>query len=155
VASVGVGGKPPTELERPTFDERSGFAALAEAKTLQAEQNRRAEIVVAHESVNILAVHLGHCERVVRGRRDLTVPGIELEVFYRRCAIGLPSAETADEHGGLGQVRGAFLSRQYETNRAIIDEAIIEETQRRDDVTSSKPSLLRPRTLAGRKHTSS
>ena len=133
MAAIGVGGEPPTDLERPAFDERSGFAALAEAKTLQAEQNRRAEIVVAHESVDILAAHIGHCERVVRGGRDLAVPGIELEVLYRRCAIGFPSAETTDEHRRLGQVRGAFLRRKYETNRAIIDEAIIEQTKRRDD----------------------
>src|ERR1700722_13674624 len=137
VAAVGVGGEPPTDLERPAFDENSGLAALAEAKTLEAEQNRRAEIVVAHEGIDILAAGLGRCKRVVRGRRDLGVPGIELEVFYRRCAIGFPSAETTDEHGRLGQVRGAFLGRQDETNRAIIDEAIIEETQRRDNETRS------------------
>src|ERR1700733_8366000 len=133
VAAVGVGGEPPAELERPAFDERSGFAALAEAKPLQAEQNRRAEIVVAHESVDILAAYFGHGERVVRGGRNLAAPGIEFEVFYRRCAIGLPSAETTDEHGRLGQVRGAFLSRQDEKTPPIIDEAIIEETKRRDD----------------------
>ena len=38
VASIGVGGKPPAELERAPFDERSAFAALAEAKTLEAER---------------------------------------------------------------------------------------------------------------------
>ena len=61
------------------------------------------------------------------------MPGIELEILDRRCAIRLPCAETTDEHGRLGQVLGAFLSRQDETNCAIIDEAVIEETQRRDD----------------------
>ena len=61
------------------------------------------------------------------------MPGIELEVFDRRRAIGFPSAETADQHGRLGQIRGAFLGRQNETNRAIIDEAIVEQTKRRDD----------------------
>ena len=61
------------------------------------------------------------------------MPGIELEVFYRRCAIRFPSAETTDEHGRLGQICSAFLRRQDETNRAVIDEAIIEEAQRRAD----------------------
>src|SRR6185437_5472588 len=61
------------------------------------------------------------------------MPGIELEILYRRCAIGFTTAETTYEDGRLGQVRGALLRRQDETNGAIIDEAIIEEAQRRDD----------------------
>src|ERR1700678_1435419 len=95
VAAIGVGGEPPTDLERPAFDKRSGLATLTEAKTLEAEKNRRAEIVRANEGGDIPTIRPGHCERIVRGRRDLAGPGIELEVLYRRCAIGFPSAETA------------------------------------------------------------
>src|SRR5580698_8252152 len=53
VAAIGIGGKPSTELERAPFDESAAFAALAESKALQAKENRGAEIVVAHEGVDI------------------------------------------------------------------------------------------------------
>src|SRR6202042_2824428 len=101
VASVGVGGKPSTDLEGAPFDERSAFAAPTEAKAFQAKENRRTEIVVAHQSVDIRDADIGHCERIPRRRRDLLVPKVELEVFYRSGGIGLPSAESADISGGL------------------------------------------------------
>jgi len=66
VAAIGVGWKPPAEFEGAPFDKRSAFATLTEAKALQAEENRGTEIVVAHESVDILDADIGHCERIVR-----------------------------------------------------------------------------------------
>ena len=81
MAAVGVGGKPSTELESAPFDESAAFATLAESKAFQAKENRRTEIVVAHQSIDILDADIGHRERIVRRRRDLIVPKIELEVF--------------------------------------------------------------------------
>ena len=134
MAAVGVDRQPAAERQRAVLDEGAGLAAPAEAQALQAEQHGRARNCRStsarrHRRWVTPAISIG---LLARGA-DRRIPEIHVEIGDRGRTEGLPRAEAGDQHRRLGEVLRSFLRGQDQADGAVVDQAVIQQPQRRDD----------------------
>jgi len=67
------------------------------------------------------------------GVADRRIPEIHVEIGDRRWRVGLASAETGDQHRRLLEVFRSFFRGQDQAYRAVVDQAVVQQPQRRGD----------------------
>ena len=80
--AIGIGRQLATEFERAAFNKGSRFPLLAEAKTFKAEKDRWAEIVVAHQRINIIGPNPRHAIGLGGDFLHFVVPEIQVKIGY-------------------------------------------------------------------------
>ena len=104
MASVGVGRQRAVDSKRSALDEPPSLSARTEAEPFETEQDRRAEVVVGHERIDVAMGDARHPESLLPRFANLVVPEVHVEILDRRLAKGVPSAKAADKHGRLAQI---------------------------------------------------
>src|SRR6185437_13257795 len=131
--SIGVDRQRPAQAERAVLYEPSRLALRAEAQPFQAEQHRRAEIVVAHQRVDILVRHARHAVGLLTRGTQRRIPEIHVEIGNRGWREGFLRAEAGDQHRWLAEIPRTFLRRQYQADRTVIDQAVVQQAEGRGD----------------------